>query len=210
VRVREAGRGVAARREGEGWGGMARALPRKSAKAGLGTCNYRFRWQQALIFLSGNPHPAPPALRAPPPPPGGGGGSARDTRWAAVPGSSPGSPHGVDRGGYRPWGRGPGRGFPSPSAGTRTFSSDIPRPRGAGAVMAIASGQPCPGCERRGGELTRLRTMAARDPAARFTTLRVNPLRRQLAQRSCSRRKPPLRGNARDHATARHLPRAWF
>src|SRR5688572_18673899 len=79
------------------------------------------------------PSPTPPPPRAPPPPPPGGGGSHGDIRWNAAPGggadagfpkdgeesasknqletgSSPGSPHAVDRGGYRHGGGADGEG----------------------------------------------------------------------------------------------------
>ena len=50
--------------------------------------------------------PTPPGLRPPPPPPPGGEGSACDIQWKAVPGSPPGSPHVMDRGGYHHGGGG--------------------------------------------------------------------------------------------------------
>jgi len=99
------------------------------------------------------PHPAR-ASGAPPPPPPGGGGSAGDIRGKAVPGmvltpvsretgksqpgpgSSPGSPRGVDRGGYRHGGGDRGGGFASPQGIPIRFSG-TPRP-------ARASGAPPP------------------------------------------------------------------
>ena len=57
----------------------------------------------------GSPHPTR-AFGAPPPPPPGGVGSACDIRGAAVPGSSPGSPHAVDRGDIATGGEADGEG----------------------------------------------------------------------------------------------------
>jgi len=124
---------------GEGTGEGARPLPGQNG---------------TRTSLSGSPHPAR-ACGAPPPPPPGGEGSAGDSRWEAVPGSPPGSPRAVDRGGYRHGGRGPGGSppprrceliRPSPAAPTPPAPAALllrPLP-GARTVMAIPGGKPCP------------------------------------------------------------------
>ncbi len=84
--------------------------------------------------------PAPSALLPHPHP--GSGGSACDSRWKAVPGSPPGSPHVVDRGGYHHGGggsHGDSRWEAVPGSGYR---ADFPGRRGERSRTWFFSGIP--------------------------------------------------------------------
>ena len=94
--------------------------------------------------------PTPPALRAPPPPPGGGGGSHGDTRWKAVSGSPPGSPHGVDRGDIAMGGGDRGGGNPLPAGGYPYVPPQSPRPPFGGQYVGIPREKPSPGIQTPG------------------------------------------------------------
>ena len=89
--------------------------------------------------------PTPPALRAPPPPPPRGEGSHGDSQREAVAGSSPGSPHGVDRGGIAT-GVGTGEGVsPSPPGGYPYVPPQSPRPPEGGQYVGIPGKSRLPG-----------------------------------------------------------------
>ena len=92
-----------------------------------------------ILLLAGLPHPTR-AFGAPPPPPPGGGGSACDIRGTAVSGSSPGSPHAVDRGDIATGGEADGEGelVPPPLSLTLQpsyFSPATPTPPAPAALL---------------------------------------------------------------------------
>ena len=114
-------------------GGLWRLSPR-----GKGACSYyvalrhpppRPRFLEGILVRPSPATPTPPALRAPPPPPPGGRGSACDTRWKAVPGSSPACPRAVDRGDIATGGGDRGGGNPLPAGEYPYVALRHPPPR---------------------------------------------------------------------------------
>ena len=102
------------------------------------------------VYLAGGPHPTR-AFGAPPPPPAGAGSVRGDTWWAAVSGSSPGSPHAVDRVDIAAGGGADGEGelVPPPLSPTLQTPCSLPalsRPRLHEGYPYSSAGGPHPAC----------------------------------------------------------------
>ena len=109
-------------------------------------------------YFSPPPHPARASGAPPPPPPGGRGPCVAISgeqpcpgwsRWAAVPGSSPGSPHALDRVDIATGGRGRrggGTRSPSPVSHTPTILllAGVPCPRLLPVKHTLSAGPPAP------------------------------------------------------------------